>query len=343
MWGPFAFTGLGTLGLFEEAGIILKPREQIVKRGAFRGKVPKGVKRSIWSGKLRLELTFVKEGELVLTNKRLIAIGKGAYGKVVVYPDLALNTFTAVKETDADLFSLFIGIKHELVLNVRNAAQWARAIRGQCQGEEPGGPRKQRPKRTTEQKSKDGNLRTMEKKDILYWAGKYDEEYPWWAKEEERLRYKFRKTETVTRSDLLRVVDWKFKEVPPRHKRVRELVKANTDEVVQQTCSQVFAMSDDSDRIESLDALHGVGPALASAILAFYDPKQYGVLDIHVWRELFGEEPSTLFIGARCYLQLLSELRRIAGKYDIDARTVEKAYFKKNLDEASSARGLLQN
>ena len=173
----------------------------------------------------------------------------------------------------------------------------------------------------------------LNKEEILNWNRKYDKDHPWWTQEEKRLGDKFRKTKTVTESDLLQVVDWKFKEVPPRHKRVTELAKRNTDEIVQQACSRVFAMSDDSDRIRSLDSLHGVGPALASTILTFYDPKNYGVHDIHVWREFFGDEPSTIFIGSGCYLKLLAELRKIANRYDLDARTVEKAYFKKNLDE----------
>lgn len=176
----------------------------------------------------------------------------------------------------------------------------------------------------------------LDKEEILNWNRKYDKDHPWYVEKEKELGDKFRKTKTVTKSDLLQVVEWKFKGVPPRYKRVTELAKRNTDEIVQQTCSRVFAMSDDSDRIKSLDALHGVGPALASTILTFYDPKNYGVHDIHVWKEFFGLKPDTIFIGSGCYLKLLAELRRIANKYNIDARTVEKAYFKKNFDETSS-------
>ncbi len=184
------------------------------------------------------------------------------------------------------------------------------------------------------EKEKDKTGReNLTKEEILELDRKYDEDHPWWTRKEKELGDKFRRTKTVTKSDLLQVVDWKFKEVPPRYKRVTELAEKNTNEIVQQTCSKVFAMSDDSDRIRSLDALHGVGPALASTILAFYDPKNYGVHDIHVWREFFGDEPSTIFIGSGCYLRLLAELRKIANRYDLDARTVEKAYFKKNLDE----------
>ncbi len=182
------------------------------------------------------------------------------------------------------------------------------------------------------------NLRAMDKERILYWADKYDKDHPWWTQKEKELGDRFRQAKSLTKADLDRVVEWKFKELKGRKERVLRFVKKNADITIQQTCSQVFAMSDDSDRMKNLDALHGVGPAVASAILAFYAPKQYGVHDIHVWREFFGKEPSNIFIGSRCYLRLLAELRKIAGEYDLDARTVEKAYFKKNIDE-TGARG----
>lgn len=140
----------------------------------------------------------------------------------------------------------------------------------------------------------------------------------------------------MTKDDLLQLVDWKFKELPARHKRVSGLAQENPEATVRHTCNQVFCMNlnQDSTRINNLDDLDGDGPAIASVILTFYDLKNFGIHDIYVWREFFGPEPSTLFIGNGCYLKLLSEMRKIATKYLLDARTVEKAYFKKNLDES---------
>jgi hypothetical protein len=180
----------------------------------------------------------------------------------------------------------------------------------------------------------------MDKEEILKWNRKYDKDHPWWVEKEKELGDKFRKTKTLTKDDLRQVVDWKFKELVGRRKRVLGLVAKNDDKIIQRTCNQVFCLTsnEDSIRVKSLDNLHGVGPALASTILTFYDPKQYGVLDIHVWREFFGDEPANIniiFITAGYYLKLLSELRKIANKYSLDARTVEKAYFKKNLDEST--------
>jgi hypothetical protein len=150
-----------TLGLFEEAGIILKPREEIVKRGVFRGKIPKGVKRSLWSGQLHLEWDYVREGELVLTNRRLIAIGVKPLSGIVVYPDLSFKTFTAVRKEDASRFLLFLG-RQEIMFEVHNASKWVKAIKEQCGKEEP---KEQTQKKAKEEKEKRQDNHSQKRKE----------------------------------------------------------------------------------------------------------------------------------------------------------------------------------
>jgi hypothetical protein len=50
---------------------------------------------------------------------------------------------------------------------------------------------------------------------------------------------------------------------------------------------------------------------------------------------MYWKEPENLFTTEN-YLKLLADLRRIANYYNLDVRTVEKALFKKNIDETSS-------
>jgi len=52
---------------------------------------------------------------------------------------------------------------------------------------------------------------------------------------------------------------------------------------------------------------------------------------------MYGREPENLFTTEN-YLRLLTDLRKIADKCKSDARTVEKALFKKNVDEAGSKK-----
>jgi hypothetical protein len=171
----------------------------------------------------------------------------------------------------------------------------------------------------------------MDKEEILNWNSKYDKEYPKWTAKEKELGDKFRKTKTITKADLVEIVWWKFALLKGRRNLELLRIEKNSDAEIQ-ACNQVFnlTLKEDRLRIGILDNLCGVGPALASVVLTFYEPKNYGVFDIHVWREFFGKEPRSLFSTSNYYVKLLSELRTIARKYDLYARTVEKAYFMKN-------------
>ena len=175
----------------------------------------------------------------------------------------------------------------------------------------------------------------MEKEEILNWSKKYDVDHPWWTQKEKELGDKLRSSKELTKDDLVQVVEWKFKTVLGRKTRVLRLIAKNNDTDVRRISSELFRFDSkiDSYNLNSLCVLSGVGPAVASTILTFYNPKDYGVFDIHIWRELFGEEPRNLFKTGN-YLRLLTKLRQIACKYDLAVRTVEKALFKKNLDES---------
>jgi hypothetical protein len=179
---------------------------------------------------------------------------------------------------------------------------------------------------------------SMEKEEILKWNSRYDSDYPWWTKKEKELGNKLQKNKELTREDLVQVVKWKFKEMPGRKKRIMGLIAKNSDERIRNVSNQFFSITsnDDSIKVDTLCMLDGVGPALASTILTFINPKDYGVFDIHVWRELFGQESNGLFTTAN-YLKLLKKLRKTAGKHNLFVRIVEKAHFKKNYDESNKS------
>lgn len=127
--------------------------------------------------------------------------------------------------------------------------------------------------------------------------------------------------------------DWKFTGNEPRRiNNLRNIRKNNDADVRKITRSAFLDMKIDRQKVDLLaDNLKGVGTAMASVILTFYNPRAYCVFDIHVWKELFSKEmPPYLYITEN-YLKVLSKLRNEAKKYSLDdVRTVEKAYFKKN-------------
>ncbi len=98
--------------------------------------------------------------------------------------------------------------------------------------------------------------------------------------------------------------------------------------------SKVFNLpsADDAYRMNCLLTLEGVSPVLASVILAFFDPKQYGILDVAVWKPLLGNPPPNLLSTAN-YQKLLMALRKTAGKHSLDVRIIDKALCKKAIDE----------
>ena len=187
----------------------------------------------------------------------------------------------------------------------------------------------------TEQTTPD--LLEERRKAIGYWSKKYESDHPWWVEREAILGDILRRDSFFDKQFLRDVVEWKFYTLPGRKKRVLGLVDENSEERVMRVSTNALREGlSDRLRVKELDSLVGVGPAVTSTILTFWNPDRYCVLDIHVWREVFGEVPNTLFTSISHYITLLDGLRNEATKYGYNIRTVEKALFKKNLDESKS-------
>ncbi len=174
----------------------------------------------------------------------------------------------------------------------------------------------------------------MDKRDFLMWSQKYDKDQGWSAQVERGLGARLRKARFMSGADLALVVEWKFKDDEAKRKRVLELVARNDEASIVRVSSQAFNLPGDNDacRVNCLMMLEGVSPVLASVILAFFDPKQYGVFDVYAWRGLLGNEVPNLFSTAN-YVKLLAALRKTATKHNLDVRTIEKALVQKKLDE----------
>jgi hypothetical protein len=175
----------------------------------------------------------------------------------------------------------------------------------------------------------------MDKAEILKWARKYDKDQARHNQTEHELGSRFRRSRVLTLKDLTLVAEWKFKD--QEHKKIKtlEAIAKNDDATLSRVSSQVFCIvgAEDAYRVNSLCMLNGVSPVLASVILAFFDPKEYGIFDSAVWRALLGNEPPNLY-STQNYLRLLASLRKVASKNNLDVRTVEKALFKKAANDS---------
>jgi hypothetical protein len=185
----------------------------------------------------------------------------------------------------------------------------------------------------------------VDKRDFLRWSVKYDKDQGWLGQVERELGARFRKERVMSRTDLVRVVEWEFSGNEAKIRRVLELVARNAEATVVRVSSQAFNLPPDDDacRMNCLTMLEGVSPVLASVILSFFDPKRFGVFDVYAWRASLGNEVPNLYSTVN-YLRLLAALRKTAAKHGLDVRTVEKALVKKKLDEAGvDEKGLRRN
>jgi hypothetical protein len=176
----------------------------------------------------------------------------------------------------------------------------------------------------------------MDKADFLMWSRKYDKTFGWQAQRERELGAKFRKNKQLSCADLAAVVEWKFKNEEDKKTRALELVARNNETTVNRISSQVLSLpqADDMYRMSCLTTLEGISPVLASIILTFFDPHNYGILDLNVWKRLLGNPPPNMN-SPQNYIVLITAMRKTAAKHNLDARVIDKALFKKSIDESS--------
>ena len=168
------------------------------------------------------------------------------------------------------------------------------------------------------------------------WSRKYDKAFGWQAQREREIGSKFRKNKALTCKDLASIVEWKFKDDAEKKMRSLELVAHNDEANVNRLSSQALSIPgcEDSYRMSCLTLLEGISPVLASIILTFFDPKQYCILDQHTWKALLGNIPPNMQTTLN-YLKLLAVIRKSAAKQNLDVRVIDKALFKKGIDESN--------
>lgn len=88
---------------------------------------------------------------------------------------------------------------------------------------------------------------------------------------------------TLSKADLLEVINWKFTKGKPRH-ALKKLLNSNSEEDISQAWNAAAANSRSNAKcaIDSLSLLKGVGPATASAFLSLYNPENFAFMDDEV-------------------------------------------------------------
>jgi hypothetical protein len=94
--------------------------------------------------------------------------------------------------------------------------------------------------------------------------------------------------------------------------------------------SEAFKLADQDrieEAVEKLRKLPEVGVAVASAILTFYNPNKYGVIDIYAWKALYNEQRKSGDFKPEEYVRYLKDIREIAAKCNMTPRQVDLALW----------------
>lgn len=176
----------------------------------------------------------------------------------------------------------------------------------------------------------------MDKKELVYWLGKYNTEEDLYNKNEENvLGQKFRTNSFIEKEDLINIMKWKFQgRLQGRQKRFLGFIDKIESSFIQDVSELAFKSKNDESKLKLLSCIDGVGLSVSSVILAFYDPTNYGIVDIHSWRGIFKEkEPSDIFTNTKQIVRFFGQLRLLSKEHNMACRDIEKAFFKKNKDE----------
>ena len=155
--------------------------------------------------------------------------------------------------------------------------------------------------------------------DIIKLRNEHDKECKSEIELEKKIGNQLRATKTLTKSQLGKIIFWKF----DRDGRIRanelRLIESINDELLQEKSTCVFNLGTDhdSERVELLRSFPGIGVAVASVILSFYDPENYCVFDFHIYQEFFGMRPD---YTTDEYVKLLEVLRKEAKKCSARAK-----------------------
>jgi len=172
----------------------------------------------------------------------------------------------------------------------------------------------------------------MEREEILEWVDKHDRKNFWWIQQEREIGDRLRETKKLSKDDLNKIIEWKFESNPLVKTIQLNRMKKVNEQHLEKVSNEVFNLdvNQDMKRITLLCGFNGIGPAVASVILTFYDPENYCVVDFHVYQEVFGFRPK--YLTPEKYIRLLGKLREEARKYSLNVRDIEKAYFMKNCE-----------
>ena len=129
----------------------------------------------------------------------------------------------------------------------------------------------------------------------------------------------------ATKEQIIKILKWKSP-------RPLNYYKSNSEKEIIEITKLAFSVENEQLKFHILTALKGVNFPSASAILMFYDRKNYPVLDIRVWQQLYNfglvnENPKGQNFSLNQIEIFLKVIRNLSNNLNLDARNIEKRIF----------------
>ena len=106
----------------------------------------------------------------------------------------------------------------------------------------------------------------------------------------------------------------------------------NSEKSIKDISKKILLADSENEKVNLLTSLKGVSIPVASAILTIIDPKNYGIIDIRVWKllHLYKEvktKPGGQGFNLNDYMIYLSILRKYAKQFKKSVRDIERTLF----------------
>ncbi len=129
----------------------------------------------------------------------------------------------------------------------------------------------------------------------------------------------------LNKEELIKILRWKSP-------RPSKLYNQNEENDILHITKLALSQKDDALNIYILSALKGVSYPSASAILMFYNPDKFPVLDTRVWKQLYkcnlvNENPRGMNFTLNQWRKYLEVIRGLSVQYNLSTRQIEKRIF----------------
>ena len=168
----------------------------------------------------------------------------------------------------------------------------------------------------------------FDRREILYWASRYPDDYD--REVETEVAPKVKKRGYFIKSDLQIICAWKTH-------RSKSRVASNLEDFIQAVTQTALSTSDERLRIEVLTLLAGVSWPTASVLLHFGHSDPYPILDFRALWSL-SVDASKIDYDFKFWWKYTQYCRGLADKAGVSMRTLDRAlwqYSKENQKEIS--------